>query len=141
MVLCTLAKYDSSIPLQKKKKSAQTTYFCHYSKHCLPFKLENMLTFTVFLMIFFVRFLLWWTSLSSSLNILTFNQATWNRPWVTLQHSQCHRWGNNNCLLFNCFNILLFTRRLPGYQPMILLKPYFEYFSFVYGSYKKLCIA
>ena len=105
MVLCTLAKYDSSIPLQKKKKSAQTTYFCHYSKHCLPFKLENMLTFTVFLMIFFVRFLLWWTSLSSSLNILTFNQATWNRPWVTLQHSQCHRWGNNNCLLFNCFNI------------------------------------
>ena len=106
MVLCTLAKYDSSIPLQKKKKSAQTIYFCHYSKHCLPFKLENMLTFTVFLMIFFVRFLLWWTSLSSSLNILTFNQATWNRPWVTLQHSQCHRWGNNNCLLFLIIKIV-----------------------------------
>ena len=85
MVLCTLAKYDSSIPLQKKKKSAQTTYFCHYSKHCLPFKLENMLTFTVFLMIFFVRFLLWWTSLSSSCT-----------SWCSIKlHGTGHEWHYN----------------------------------------------
>ena len=133
MHTCQIWLFDP--PPKEKKKSAQTIYFCHYSKHCLAFKLEIMLTLTVFLMIVFFRFLLWWTSLSSSLNILTFNQATWNRPWVTLQHSQCHRWGNN---LYQHF---LFTRRLPGYQPMILLKPCFEYFSFVYGSYNKLCIA